>query len=110
MSLEDNLFRIFGGDRIQNLMKTFGVADLPIESKMLTNSLSEAQRKVGLMKGLFEMDSMFTALLHSLKGADELKDSPKCAPPTPYQRHTTRCACSSPCLKRISCSLHWLTA
>ena len=48
LSLEDNLFRIFGGDRIQNLMKTFGVADLPIESKMLTNSLSEAQRKVTL--------------------------------------------------------------
>ena len=46
LSLEDNLFRIFGGDRIKNLMTTFGVADLPIESKMLTNSLSEAQRKV----------------------------------------------------------------
>ncbi len=46
LSLEDNLFRIFGGDRIKTLMTTFGVADLPIESKMLTNSLSEAQRKV----------------------------------------------------------------
>ncbi len=28
-------------------MNTLGVGDLPIESKMLTNSLSEAQRKVG---------------------------------------------------------------
>ncbi len=47
LSLEDNLFRIFGGDRIKSLMNTLGVGDLPIESKMLTNSLSEAQRKVG---------------------------------------------------------------
>ena len=47
LSLEDNLFRIFGGDRIKTLMTTFGVADLPIESRMLTSSLSEAQRKVG---------------------------------------------------------------
>ena len=46
LSLEDNLFRIFGGDRIKGLMNAFGVADLPIESKMLTNSLNESQRKV----------------------------------------------------------------
>eukprot|EP00873_Tetraselmis_striata_P021503 jgi/Tetstr1/441767/TSEL_003131.t1 len=46
LSLEDNLFRIFGGDRIQNLMSAFRVDDLPIESDMLTKSLDEAQRKV----------------------------------------------------------------
>ena len=32
-------------------MNTLGVGDLPIESKMLTNSLSEAQRKVGCGTG-----------------------------------------------------------
>uniref|UniRef100_A0A061SHA1 Protein translocase subunit SecA n=1 Tax=Tetraselmis sp. GSL018 TaxID=582737 RepID=A0A061SHA1_9CHLO len=46
LSLEDNLFRIFGGNRIQNLMSAFRVDDLPIESDMLTRSLNEAQRKV----------------------------------------------------------------
>mmetsp|Transcript_38121 Transcript_38121/g.107713 ORF Transcript_38121/g.107713 Transcript_38121/m.107713 type:complete len:597 (-) Transcript_38121:59-1849(-) len=46
LSLEDNLFRIFGGDRIKNMMSAFQVDDLPIESEMLTKSLSEAQRKV----------------------------------------------------------------
>ena len=46
LSLEDNLFRIFGGNRIQNLMSAFRVDDLPIESDMLTKSLNEAQRKV----------------------------------------------------------------
>ena len=45
--LQDNLFRIFGGDRIQGLMSAFRIEDLPIESQMLTNALDEAQRKVG---------------------------------------------------------------
>ena len=44
--LQDNLFRIFGGDRIQGLMSAFRIEDLPIESQMLTNALDEAQRKV----------------------------------------------------------------
>ncbi|OAY70335.1 Protein translocase subunit SECA1, chloroplastic [Ananas comosus] len=43
LSLEDNIFRIFGGDRIQGLMRAFRVEDLPIESKMLTKALDEAQ-------------------------------------------------------------------
>lgn len=47
LSLEDNLFRIFGGDRIKKMMSAFRVdGDLPIESDMLTKSLNEAQRKV----------------------------------------------------------------
>ena len=31
LSLEDNIFRIFGGDRIQGLMRAFRVEYLPIE-------------------------------------------------------------------------------
>ena len=46
LSLEDNLFRIFGGEKIKGMMAAFQVEDLPIESKMLTKSLDEAQRKV----------------------------------------------------------------
>nr|CAD1829679.1 unnamed protein product [Ananas comosus var. bracteatus] len=61
LSLEDNIFRIFGGDRIQGLMRAFRVEDLPIESKMLTKALDEAQRKVenyffDIRKQLFEYD------------------------------------------------------
>ena len=44
---QDNLFRIFGGDRIKGLMSAFRIEDLPIESQMLTSALDEAQRKVG---------------------------------------------------------------
>ncbi|KAF5937241.1 hypothetical protein HYC85_024747 [Camellia sinensis] len=61
LSLEDNIFRIFGGDRIQGLMRAFRVEDLPIESNLLTKALDEAQRKVenyffDIRKQLFEYD------------------------------------------------------
>ena len=47
LSLQDNLLRIFGGDRVERLMNMMRVEDdMPIESKMLTNSLEGAQKKV----------------------------------------------------------------
>lgn len=47
ISLEDDLMRLFGGERIQGLMETLGIEeDQPIENKMLTNSIENAQRKV----------------------------------------------------------------
>lgn len=63
LSLEDNLFRIFGGDKIQGMMAAFQIDDLPIESNMLTNALDEAQRKVesyfyDIRKQLFEYDQV----------------------------------------------------
>eukprot|EP01018_Ginkgo_biloba_P025252 Gb_34931 [translate_table: standard] len=66
LSLEDNIFRIFGGDRIQGLMRAFRVEDLPIESKMLTKALDEAQRKVEnyffeIRKQLFEFDEVLNS-------------------------------------------------
>ncbi|KAG2331199.1 hypothetical protein Bca52824_002379 [Brassica carinata] len=66
LSLEDNIFRIFGGDRIQGMMRAFRVEDLPIESKMLTKALDEAQRKVenyffDIRKQLFEFDEVLNS-------------------------------------------------
>ena len=66
LSLEDNLFRIFGGDRIQALMSAFRVEDMPIESGMLTNSLDEAQKKVeryfyDIRKQLFDYDQVLSS-------------------------------------------------
>ncbi|THU44118.1 hypothetical protein C4D60_Mb02t04030 [Musa balbisiana] len=66
LSLEDNLFRVFGGDRIQGLMRAFRVEDLPIESTMLTKALDEAQRKVenyffDIRKQLFEYDEVLNS-------------------------------------------------
>ncbi len=47
LSLEDDLMRLFGGERIQNLMTRLNVdEDQAIETKILTNSIESAQRKV----------------------------------------------------------------
>lgn len=64
LSLEDNLLRIFGGDRVAALMNAFRVEeDMPIESGMLTRSLEGAQKKVETFyydarKNLFEYDEV----------------------------------------------------
>lgn len=47
LSLEDNLMRIFGGEKISNLMSFLKAEeDLPIEAKMVTGSVENAQKKV----------------------------------------------------------------
>ncbi|MBD1216752.1 preprotein translocase subunit SecA [Aphanizomenon flos-aquae NRERC-008] len=64
LSLEDNLLRIFGGDRVAGLMNAFQVEeDMPIESGMLTRSLEGAQKKVetyyyDIRKQVFEYDEV----------------------------------------------------
>ncbi|MDE7293339.1 MAG: preprotein translocase subunit SecA [Oscillospiraceae bacterium] len=47
LSLEDDLMRLFGGDRLQGMMTTLNVEeDMPIESKMLTKVIESSQKKV----------------------------------------------------------------
>jgi preprotein translocase subunit SecA len=47
LSLQDDLLRIFGGDRIQGLMLRLGMEeDVPIESKLITRRIEAAQRAV----------------------------------------------------------------
>lgn len=47
LSAEDDLMRLFGGDRLQNIMVTMNVPeDMPIESKMLTNVIESSQKKI----------------------------------------------------------------
>ncbi|MGZ3711243.1 MAG: preprotein translocase subunit SecA, partial [Bdellovibrionota bacterium] len=46
LSLEDDLFRIFGGDRIKNLMGSSLEADEPIEHPWLSRAIENAQKKV----------------------------------------------------------------
>ncbi|MEQ8755603.1 MAG: preprotein translocase subunit SecA [Coleofasciculus sp. G1-WW12-02] len=64
LSLEDNLLRIFGGDRVAGMMNMFRVEeDMPIESGMLTRSLEGAQKKVETFyydtrKQVFEYDEV----------------------------------------------------
>jgi preprotein translocase subunit SecA len=64
LSLEDNLLRIFGGDRLTSLMKRIGMEkDVALESRLLTNSIENAQRKVeahnfDIRKQLLEYDDV----------------------------------------------------
>ena len=47
LSFEDDLMRLFGGERMQNTMEKFKIEeDVPIENKMFSNAIESAQKKV----------------------------------------------------------------
>ena len=64
LSLQDNLLRIFGGDKISSLMQKLSIDEnTPIESIVLSKSLDSAQKKVesyffDIRKQLFEYDEV----------------------------------------------------
>ena len=64
LSLEDDLLRLFGGERINMMMNTLKVdEDMPIESKMLSNTIESAQKKVegrnfGIRKNVLKFDDV----------------------------------------------------
>ena len=64
LSLEDDLMRIFGSDRISGLMETLGMQeDEPIEHRWLTRAIEGAQKKVeghnfDIRKNLLEYDDV----------------------------------------------------
>ncbi|HDM32009.1 MAG TPA: preprotein translocase subunit SecA [bacterium] len=64
ISLEDELIRIFGGEKIKSLMETLKIPeDQPIESKLVTKAIDEVQAKVeginfDIRKNLLEYDEV----------------------------------------------------
>ena len=47
LSLEDDLMRLFGGERITSIMNTLKTPeDMPIEAKMISNTIESAQKKI----------------------------------------------------------------
>ncbi len=47
LSLDDDLMRLFGGERITTIMNTLKTPeDMPIEAKMITNTIESAQKKI----------------------------------------------------------------
>ena len=64
LSLEDDLMRLFGGERVQNLMNTLGLEDdMPIENRMLTGTIESAQKKLeaqnfGIRKNVLQFDDV----------------------------------------------------
>ncbi len=67
VSLEDNLMRLFGSDRIAKMMDRFGIEEGEvIQHSMITKSIERAQRKVeennfGTRKQLIEYDDVMNA-------------------------------------------------
>ena len=64
VSLEDDLLRLFGSDKINGLLDKLGVdEDQPIEHKMISNSIERAQQKVesrnfDIRKAILEYDDV----------------------------------------------------
>jgi preprotein translocase subunit SecA len=88
LSLEDDLLRIFGSDRLSSIMGKLGMSDgEPIEHRMITKAIEGAQRKVEahnfeIRKHLLEYDDVMNKqreVIYELRsqvlGTDQLKDT-----------------------------------
>ncbi|TMA68460.1 MAG: preprotein translocase subunit SecA [Deltaproteobacteria bacterium] len=87
LSLEDDLLRIFGADRMQGLMQRLGMEEgVPIEHRLITRAIRNAQEKVeahnfDIRKHLLEYDDVLNkqreviyARRRDLLGRDDLKE------------------------------------
>ena len=91
VSMDDDLMRIFGGDRMKNIMiKLKFPENMPIENKFISKSIESAQRKVegnnfDIRKNLVEYDdvinkhreAIYKKRLLILKNVDKYKDDNK---------------------------------
>jgi preprotein translocase subunit SecA len=74
LSLQDDLLRIFGGERIQGLMLRLGMEeDVPIESKLITRRIAAAQKAVeaqnfAARKHLLEYDDVMNKQRQAVYG------------------------------------------
>jgi preprotein translocase subunit SecA len=74
LSLQDDLLRIFGGEKVQNLMLRLGMEeDVPIESKLITRRIEAAQKAVEAQnfearKHLIEYDDVMNKQRESVYG------------------------------------------
>ena len=66
VSLEDDLMKLFGSQRISSMMERLGIEeDMPIEHKLISNAIERAQKKVeqyhfGIRKQVLEFDDVMT--------------------------------------------------
>src|SRR5262249_35642381 len=93
LSLEDDLMRIFGSDRIKGWMQTLGMEDgVPIEHSWVTKSIARAQKQVeaqnfSVRKHLLEYDdvmnkqreNVYGLRRHLLEGQSRFEDEPDAA-------------------------------
>ncbi len=64
LSLQDDLMRLFGGDRITGIMNTLKTPeDMPIEAKMISSTIESSQKKIegrnfGIRKSVLQYDDV----------------------------------------------------
>ena len=63
VALDDDLMRLFGGEKIQMVMATMGMSDDPLESGLLTKTIENSQKKVegknyGIRKYVLQYDDV----------------------------------------------------
>jgi preprotein translocase subunit SecA len=74
LSLEDDLMRIFGGERIKNLMLRLGMEEgIPIESRLVSKRIEAAQKSVeghnfSIRKHLLEYDDVMNKQREAIYG------------------------------------------
>ena len=87
ISLEDDLMKLFGNDRLKNMVDALGLPDdMPLEQRMLTNAIETAQKRVegrnySIRKNVLEYDDVMNTqrnIIYSQRRdvleADNLKD------------------------------------
>ena len=88
LSLEDDLMRLFGGDRITNMMDSLKIDEnMPIENRILTSTIENAQSKIegrnfGIRKNVLQFDDVMNkqreiiyAQRNKVLDGENLKDS-----------------------------------
>ena len=66
VSLEDDLMRLFGGDRVQAVMESLNIdEDIPIENSILTKTIESSQRKIegrnyAIRKSVLDFDDVMS--------------------------------------------------
>ena len=87
ISLEDDLMRLFGSERLMSTFRTLGIQDdEPLEHKMLSNTVEKAQKKIegnnyGIRKNLLEYDQVMNEQRNHLRrrmrvlNGDNMRDS-----------------------------------
>ena len=88
LSLEDDLMRLFGGDRINAMMDSLKIDEnMPIENRILTSTIENAQSKIegrnfGIRKNVLQFDDVMNkqreiiyAQRNKVLDGEDLKDS-----------------------------------
>ena len=81
ISLEDDLLRLFGSDRLMGAFNALGVADgEQLEHKMLSNAIETAQKKLetnnfGIRKNLLEYDQVMNGERRRVLDGESMRDT-----------------------------------